>query len=149
MVDLNTSVASTSFTVQLGRNDVENKDVYMRYWDFEKWMRKECLNSSVSCAMKFGKKRQNEDQPSFFLDSSSSPLRMRLLKILLSVVEASPPQEAPQPFWTKRYKKFWGSKLADSSSTEDILQMLTTLECDVLICGLWLMLAGSGQSKGC
>lgn len=59
MVDLNTSVASTSFTVQLGRNEVENKDAYTRYWDFEKWMRKECLNSSVSCATKFGKKRWN------------------------------------------------------------------------------------------
>lgn len=134
MDDLNTSVASTSFTVQLGRNEVENKDAYMRYWDFEKWMQKECLNCLVSCAMKFGKKRCNElllmcdlchhvyffrgtPCPSchrtfstsqgnsssyehiarsegkvkidthFFLDSSSSPLRMRLLKILLSVVE--------------------------------------------------------------
>ncbi|KAI5435355.1 hypothetical protein KIW84_021966 [Lathyrus oleraceus] len=56
-VDLNTSVASTSFTVQLGRNEVENKNAYTRYGDFEKWMRKECLNSSVSCSRKFGKKR--------------------------------------------------------------------------------------------
>lgn len=55
--DSDTSVASTSFTVQLGQNEVENKDAYMRYWDFEKWMRKECLNCSVSSAMKFGKKR--------------------------------------------------------------------------------------------
>ncbi|CAK8577051.1 unnamed protein product [Lathyrus sativus] len=176
MDDLNTSVASTSFAVQLGRNEAENKDAYMRYWDFEKWMRKECLNSSVSRAMKFGKKRCNElllmcdlchhvyfcrgtpcpschrtfstshgnsssyehiarsedkmkIDPHLFLDSSSSPLRMRLLKILLSVVEASLPQEALQPFWTERYRKSWSSKLEDSSSTEDILQMLTTLEC--------------------
>jgi hypothetical protein len=33
MVNLNTSMASTSFTVQLGRNEVENEDAYMRYWD--------------------------------------------------------------------------------------------------------------------
>ncbi|MCI13511.1 hypothetical protein A2U01_0034629, partial [Trifolium medium] len=134
MDDLDTSVASTSFTVQLGRTEVENKDAYMRYWDFEKWMRKECLICSVSRAMKFGKKRCNQlllmcdlcHHVYFFRgspcpschrtfstsqgnsgsyesfahsegkmnidthlshDSSSSPMRMRLLKILLSVVE--------------------------------------------------------------
>ncbi|XP_058730418.1 homeobox-DDT domain protein RLT2-like isoform X2 [Vicia villosa] len=178
MDDLNTSVASTSFTVQLGRNEVEDKDAYMRYWDFEKWMLKECLNSSVSCAMKFGKKRckelllmcdlchhvyfcrgtpcpschrtfsinqgnsssfehiaRSEDKMKtdthFFLDSSSLPLRMRLLKVLLSVVEATLPQEALQTYWTERYRKSWNSKLEASSSTEDILQMLTALECAI------------------
>ncbi|CAI8617390.1 unnamed protein product [Vicia faba] len=175
---LNTSVASTSFTVQLGRNEVEDKDAYMRYWEFEKWMRKECLNSSVSCAMKFGKKRckelllmcdlchhvyfcrgtpcsschrtfstsqgnsssyehiaRSDDKikidTNLFLDSSSSPLRMRLLKILLSVVEATLPQEALKPFWTERYRKSWSSKLEASSSTEDIMQTLTALECAI------------------
>ncbi|CAJ2642212.1 unnamed protein product [Trifolium pratense] len=175
MDDLDTSVASTSFMVQLGRTEVENKDAYMRYWDFEKWMRKECLNCSVSRAMKFGKKRCNQillmcdlcHHVYFFRgspcpschrtfstsqgnsgsyesfahsegkmnidthlshDSSSSPMRMRLLKILLSVVEVTLPQEALQPFWTERYRKSWSSKLEASSSTEDILQMLTALE---------------------
>jgi hypothetical protein len=111
--DLNTSVASTSFTVQLGRNEVENKDAYMRYWDFEKWMRKECLTSWEKD--KFGKRRCNQllymcdwcHHVFFFRGSlcpscdgialstsqgnysSSSPMRMRLLKIILSVVEVT------------------------------------------------------------
>nr|XP_027191643.1 homeobox-DDT domain protein RLT2 isoform X4 [Cicer arietinum] len=174
--DLDTSVTSTSFMVQLGRNEVENKDAYMRYWDFEKWMQKQCLNCSVSFAMKFGKKRCNQlllmcdlchrvyfsrgtpspcpschrtstsqDNSSsyeciarsegkrkigthLFNHPSSSPFRMRLLKILLSVVEVTLPQEALQPFWTERYRKSWSSKLEASSSPEDILQTLTALE---------------------
>lgn len=134
--DLDASETSTSFMVQLGRNEVDNKDALMRYWDFEKWMQKECLNSSVLCAMKFGKKRCNqllatcdlchhvyffggnpcpschktisnynvnsssseyiahsegkaEIDTHYFHVSSSSPLRMRLLKILLSIVEVT------------------------------------------------------------
>ena len=130
------SEISTSFVVQLGRNEADNKDAFMRYQDFEKWMRNECLNSSILCAMKFGKKRRNQllavcdlchdvyfsggiECPSchrsfsacksnpgysehiahsegkvkigtdYFHVSSYLPLRMRLLKVLLSVVEVT------------------------------------------------------------
>lgn len=132
--NLDASETSTSFVVQLGRNEADNKDACMRYWDFEKWMRKECLNFSVLSAMKFGKKWCHQLQsicdlclhayfsggapcssccrtfsacksnPSSskhivhsegkvkididcFHASSSLSLRIRLLKILLSIVE--------------------------------------------------------------
>ncbi|TKY66814.1 Chromatin assembly factor 1 subunit rlf2 [Spatholobus suberectus] len=173
--NLDVSETSTSFVVQLGRNEADNKDAFMRYWDFEKWMQKECLNSSVLCAMKFGKKRCRQLQSicdlclcvyfsggapcpscrrtfsacksnsSFsehivhpegkvkigidcFHASSSLPLRMRLLKIFLSIVEVTLPQEALQTLWRDSYRKSWRTKLDASSSSEDLLQILTGLE---------------------
>lgn len=131
------SEASTSIVVQCGRNDSENKEALRRYQDFEKWMLTECLNSSVLCALKFGKRRcsqsldmcdychetyLSEESPCpschqtfrtctsnlsssehlaqyegklkvatdyMFNVSPSSPLRMRLLKVLLSIVEVT------------------------------------------------------------
>lgn len=112
---------STSFVVQLGRNEADSKDTFMRYLDFEKWMQKECLHSSILCAMKVGKKRCNQllamcdlchdvyfsggipcpsccmthsggklkIRSDYFHVSSSSPLRMRMLKVLLSIVEVT------------------------------------------------------------
>ena len=53
---------------------------------------------------------------------------MRLLKVPFSIVEVSIPQEAFQPLWTDDYKKSWGAKLLASSSTADLLQILTILE---------------------
>lgn len=132
--NLDASETSTSFVVQLGKNEADDKDACTRYQDFEKWMRKECLNSPLLCALKFGKKRCNQllaicdvcHHVCFFGEvrcpschrtfstcknnssssehiahsegkvkigtdyfSPSSPLRMRLLKILLSVVEVT------------------------------------------------------------
>ncbi|KAK9085386.1 hypothetical protein Sjap_025797 [Stephania japonica] len=60
--------------------------------------------------------------------SSSLPLRIRMLKAQLSVVEVFIPPEALEPFWTEDYRKRWGMKLNASSSAEDILQYLTILE---------------------
>ncbi|XP_057507040.1 homeobox-DDT domain protein RLT2-like isoform X2 [Actinidia eriantha] len=48
---------SSSFAIDLGRNEAEKRDALKRYQDLEKWMWEECLNSSVLCAIKFGKKR--------------------------------------------------------------------------------------------
>ncbi|XP_022135753.1 homeobox-DDT domain protein RLT2 isoform X3 [Momordica charantia] len=59
---------------------------------------------------------------------SSSPLRIRLLKMLLTVIEASIPVEAFQPSWTDFQRKTWGSRLLSSSSAEELLQILTLLE---------------------
>ncbi|RDX93815.1 Homeobox-DDT domain protein RLT2, partial [Mucuna pruriens] len=166
--NLDASETSTSFVVQLGENEADNKDAFMRYWDFGKWMQKECLNSSVLCAMKFGKKRCRQllsicdlclhvyfsggsprpsslrtfsackSNSSFegkvkigcdcFHVSSPLPLRIRLLKIFLSIVEVTLPQEALQPLWRDSYRKSWSTKLDASSSSEDLLQILTALE---------------------
>lgn len=49
--------SSLSFAIGLGRNETEKKDALKRYIDLEKWMWEECLNSSVLCAIKYGKKR--------------------------------------------------------------------------------------------
>ncbi|KAJ6420475.1 hypothetical protein OIU84_027919 [Salix udensis] len=169
------SETSTSFTVELGRNEIEKKHALKRFQDFEKWMWKECFKSSVLCAMKYGKKRctqllgvcdfchdtyLSEDNhcpycyktydvsqidlnfsehmarcerklkvdPDSALCGSSFPLRIRLLKSLLALIEISVLPEALQPLWTNDYRKSWGMKLQSSSSVEDLLQILTLLE---------------------
>ncbi|KAG5226338.1 homeobox-DDT domain protein [Salix suchowensis] len=167
--DSEMSETSTSFTVELGRNEIEKKHALKRFQDFEKWMWKECFKSSVLCAMKYGKKRctqllgvcdfchdtyLSEDNhcpcchktydvsqiglnfsehmahcerklkvdPDSALCGSSFPLRIRLLKSLLALIEVSVLPEALQPFWTNDYRKSWGMKLQSSSSVEDLLQ---------------------------
>jgi hypothetical protein len=48
---------SSSFRIELGRNEAEKKAALNRYQDFQKWMWKECFNLLTLCAMKYGKKR--------------------------------------------------------------------------------------------
>ena len=48
---------SSSFRIELGRNETEKKAALNRYQDFQKWMWKECFNLVTLCAMKYGKKR--------------------------------------------------------------------------------------------
>jgi len=57
--DLNsgTSETSSSFKIELGESENEKKAALRRYQDFQKWIWKECYNSSILCAMKFGVKR--------------------------------------------------------------------------------------------
>ncbi|KAL2341845.1 hypothetical protein Fmac_009785 [Flemingia macrophylla] len=57
--DLNsdTSDTSSSFKIELGKTESEKKSAFRRYQDFQKWLWKECYNSTVLCAMKYGKKR--------------------------------------------------------------------------------------------
>ncbi|XP_027345471.1 homeobox-DDT domain protein RLT1-like isoform X1 [Abrus precatorius] len=52
-----TSEASSSFKIELGKSESDKKSAFRRYQDFQKWMWKECYNSSVLSAMKYGKKR--------------------------------------------------------------------------------------------
>ncbi|ESQ44585.1 hypothetical protein EUTSA_v10003131mg [Eutrema salsugineum] len=67
--------------------------------------------------------------PLFILRGSvSSPLRIRLLKIQLALIEASLPPEGLQAFWTENLRKSWGLKLLSSSSPEELHQVLTALE---------------------
>lgn len=57
--DLNTDTfeTSSSFKIELGKTESEKKAALRRYQDFQKWLLKECYNSSVLCAMKYGIKR--------------------------------------------------------------------------------------------
>ncbi|KAH9742702.1 homeobox-ddt domain-containing protein rlt2 [Citrus sinensis] len=55
--DSEISDTSTSFSIELGRDDVLRNDALKRYQDYERWMWKECVNSSILCAMEYGKKR--------------------------------------------------------------------------------------------
>ncbi|CAL1398076.1 unnamed protein product [Linum trigynum] len=50
----------SSFRIELGRNERENKGALRRYEDLQIWTWKECLSSTVSCAMKHGKKRSRQ-----------------------------------------------------------------------------------------
>ncbi|XP_002509429.2 homeobox-DDT domain protein RLT1 isoform X1 [Ricinus communis] len=59
---------------------------------------------------------------------SSLPPGIRSLKALLSLIEVSVPAEALESFWTENHRKTWAMKLNKSSSTEELLQMLTVLE---------------------
>ncbi|KAK7319734.1 hypothetical protein RJT34_04459 [Clitoria ternatea] len=52
-----TSETSSSFKIELGKSESDQKSSLRRYQDFQKWMWKECYNSSILCAMKYGKKR--------------------------------------------------------------------------------------------
>ncbi|CAE6221296.1 unnamed protein product [Arabidopsis arenosa] len=68
------------------------------------------------------------DIGSILRSSISSPLRIRLLKVQLALVEASLPPEGLEAFWTENLRKSWGMKLLSSSSPEELNQVLTTLE---------------------
>lgn len=48
---------SSSFRIEIGKNDTEKSDALKRYQDLQKWLWKECFNTSILCALKYGKKR--------------------------------------------------------------------------------------------
>ncbi|CAL8146684.1 unnamed protein product [Prunus armeniaca] len=171
-----TAETSSSFRIELDRNEAEKRAALRRYQDFQKWMWKECFSSSTFCAMKYAKKRCRslfdvcdfclscyyfEDSHCAFchqtfsafyanfnfsehviqckekrklepwdshIPCTSLPLARRLLKALIAHVEVSIPPEALQSFWTEDRRKTWGGKLNASSSTEELLQILTLLE---------------------
>ncbi|KAJ0233722.1 Homeobox-DDT domain protein RLT1 [Hirschfeldia incana] len=62
------------------------------------------------------------------LTASPLPFGVRLLKALLVFLEASVPDEALESFWTDDKRKSWGFRLNASSSPEELLQVLTSLE---------------------
>ncbi|CAI9760178.1 unnamed protein product [Fraxinus pennsylvanica] len=88
----------------------------------------------TSCHKKFGKADINQEEKvkvgkfGLILLNSSLPLRIRLIKALLSFFEVSVPSEALQSSWTEDCRNTWGLKLLNSSSTEDLLQFLTQIE---------------------
>ncbi|CAH2034180.1 unnamed protein product [Thlaspi arvense] len=62
------------------------------------------------------------------LTASPIPFGVRLLKALLVFLEASIPDEALESFWTEDKRKVWGLRVNASSSPEELLQVLTSLE---------------------
>ncbi|KAI3710229.1 hypothetical protein L2E82_40005 [Cichorium intybus] len=58
----------------------------------------------------------------------TDPLRVRLIKSLLTFLEALVPFEALQSSWTENNRNVWGSKLHCSLSPSDLLQILTWFE---------------------
>ncbi|XP_042409770.1 homeobox-DDT domain protein RLT2-like isoform X1 [Zingiber officinale] len=169
---------STSLKIELGSNQLEKNCALVRYQGFLNWMWKECYDSRILCAMKYGKKRcpellhscgccyqsflaeeghcsschksfktfQNSDALfsehvvlceqkrkldtdwKFQFSDSTLPMAIRLLKALLSMIEAAIPAEALQTFWTDGYRKSWAVKLHSSASAEELLQVLALLE---------------------
>ncbi|KAG8385512.1 hypothetical protein BUALT_Bualt03G0053000 [Buddleja alternifolia] len=59
---------------------------------------------------------------------NSSPLRIRLIKALLTLLEVSIPSDALHSSWTEDCRNSWGLRLQNSSSVEDHLQILTQFE---------------------
>ncbi|XP_051126147.1 homeobox-DDT domain protein RLT1-like [Andrographis paniculata] len=138
---------SQSFRIEIGRNEVEKNNLLKRYGDLRTWMWKQCFKSSIICAMTFGEKRclpvleicefclntydaskvtcpycnRNES-------SSSSPLRVGLIKAVLTLLEASIPFEALHSSWTDDRRKSWGLELQNCSSIEGLLQIVTQFE---------------------
>ncbi|KAL2524213.1 homeobox-1 [Abeliophyllum distichum] len=86
------------------------------------------------CQKNFGEASINGEEKiklgtfSLMFTKSSLPLRIRLIKALLSFFEVSVPSEALQSSWTENCRNTWGLKLLNSSSTEDLLQILTQIE---------------------
>ncbi|XP_010556849.1 PREDICTED: homeobox-DDT domain protein RLT2-like isoform X2 [Tarenaya hassleriana] len=68
------------------------------------------------------------ESDSFLGGSVSSPPRIRLIKMQLSLVESSLPSEGLGAIWMENLRKSWALKLISSKSPEDLLQVLTTLE---------------------
>ncbi|XP_038683362.1 homeobox-DDT domain protein RLT2-like isoform X2 [Tripterygium wilfordii] len=176
VADPDVSETSTSFAIEIGRNENERSHALKEYRDFEEWMWKECYLSPLLCAIKYGNKRClplltvcehchqiycSEDSccPSCYrtngtcrsdvnfsehmalfeeqlkADSScssqgsvSSPPRIRLLKLLISLIEVSILPEALRPVWTAGYRKSWCMKLYSAASAEELFQVLTLLE---------------------
>ena len=48
---------SSSFKIELGRNETERENALKRYEDFQIWMWRECFNSSVLRSLTYGKNR--------------------------------------------------------------------------------------------
>ncbi|KAB2052841.1 hypothetical protein ES319_A12G148600v1 [Gossypium barbadense] len=168
---------TSSFSIELGRDENEKNNALKRYQDFEKWMWKECFSSLTFSVMKYGERMCKEllgvcdscfnvyfvkdnhcpschttyiaSESAFSehvaqcaqkmqmgaelaLDGSVfSPLRIRLIKLQLALLEVSIPFEALQSTWTEDYRNSWGMKLDSSTTAEELLQILTLLESSI------------------
>ncbi|KAH6773670.1 hypothetical protein C2S51_012074 [Perilla frutescens var. frutescens] len=62
------------------------------------------------------------------MDGTNTPLRIRLIKAILTSLEVAVPSEALHSSWTEDLRKSWGFDLHNSSSTEGLLQILNQSE---------------------
>ncbi|CAN6444549.1 unnamed protein product [Victoria cruziana] len=76
-------------------------------------------------------KRKVDPNWKYCASNCSVPMRARVLKALLALIEASLPPEALKGFWSEAYRKSWCVKLHRSTSSEDLLQVLLMLEAAV------------------
>ncbi|XP_078439314.1 homeobox-DDT domain protein RLT2-like isoform X2 [Wolffia australiana] len=123
--------ASTSFRIELGRSGAEKTGALARYNDLQRWLWRACLGSSALRIIKYEKKRGKEVDHGSGGESNlllHHPVRIQLLKALLSLLEVSIPLEALQETWTEESRELWAQKLRSSSTPDDLLQVLTRLE---------------------
>ncbi|TYG66306.1 hypothetical protein ES288_D06G257500v1 [Gossypium darwinii] len=74
---------------------------------------------------KENRKLDNKDKHTL---DSSLPMGINLLKSSCALVEVSIPPEALGSMWAEGQRKMWGRKLNASSSTDELLKLLTQLE---------------------
>ncbi|XP_012449690.1 homeobox-DDT domain protein RLT1 isoform X3 [Gossypium raimondii] len=74
---------------------------------------------------KENRKLDNKDKRTL---DSSLPMGINLLKSSCALVEVSIPPEALGSMWAEGQRKMWGRKLNASSSTDELLKLLTQLE---------------------
>ncbi|MBA0868294.1 hypothetical protein Goshw_011326, partial [Gossypium schwendimanii] len=74
---------------------------------------------------KENRKLDNKDKHTL---DSSLPMGINLLKSFCALVEVSIPPEALGSMWAEGERKMWGRKLNASSSTDELLKLLTQLE---------------------
>ncbi|KAL3643462.1 hypothetical protein CASFOL_014277 [Castilleja foliolosa] len=88
---------------------------------------KDICPSCCQTPSKFNGGENNLMDETYLIMSNSSPLRIRLIKAILSSLEVVP-SEALHSTWTEEFRKNWGLELQNLSSIEDLLQILTQLE---------------------
>ncbi|XP_031487824.1 homeobox-DDT domain protein RLT2-like isoform X2 [Nymphaea colorata] len=76
-------------------------------------------------------KRKVDPRWKYCASNSSVPMRVRVLKALLALIEVSLASEALKSFWSEVYRKSWGIRLHGSTSSEELLQVLMMLEAAV------------------
>ncbi|XP_073158296.1 homeobox-DDT domain protein RLT1 [Henckelia pumila] len=159
---------STSFKIGCGKNESKENNLLKRYEELQIWTWKECFNSSILRAQRYGKIRRlpllgtcdvcldthdakNEvcprcnwmrshvegwgnltknnvmDRTNMGSSNSTSPI-IRLIRAVLTLLEACIPSEGLHSFWTEECRNSWGLKLQNASSLNDLLQLLTQFE---------------------
>ncbi|XP_051129071.1 homeobox-DDT domain protein RLT1-like [Andrographis paniculata] len=64
----------------------------------------------------------------YIILSNSSPVRIRLIKAIFTLLEVSVPHEALDPSWTDEHRKNWGFEIQKCTSVDGLLQMVTMIE---------------------
>ncbi|KAL3617111.1 hypothetical protein CASFOL_039505 [Castilleja foliolosa] len=89
---------------------------------------KDICPSCSRTPIKFNGDQYNLMDETDLIMSNSSPLGIRLIKAILSLLEVVIPSEALHSSWTEEFRNRWGLELQNLSSIEGLLQILTQLE---------------------